>query len=121
MIKEFKEFINRGNVVDLAIAFIMGGSFSLIITSLVNDIVMPIVSLIFGGFDFSTLIIKINGATINIGLFIQNIVNFIIIAFIMFLLVRQINSRKKSEVSDDVLEIDPQVKLLEEIKDLLKK
>ena len=92
MLKEFKEFISRGNVVDLAIAVIIGGAFGAIVTSLVNDIIMPLVGVILGGVDFSSLSIQVGEAVILYGSFIQAIVNFVIIAFVLFLIVRGYNS-----------------------------
>jgi large conductance mechanosensitive channel len=102
-IQEFKEFISRGNVMDLAVAVIVGGAFSAIITSLVNDMVTPILSLITGGIDFSHLTIKLGeGATaaeFRYGNFIQAAINFLIISFMIFLLVKAIGTitRKKKE------------------------
>lgn len=96
--KEFTEFINRGNVMDLAVGIVVGSAFTAIVTSLVNDIIMPIVSLVGGGFDFTTLSVEVAGATIHYGNFIQNIVNFLIIAFVVFLIIKFINSlRDKAE------------------------
>ena len=76
MFKEFKEFISKGNVLDLAVGVIVGGAFGKIVTSLVDDIIMPIIGLIIGGIDFSGLSLKIGDATVKYGMFIQNIVNF---------------------------------------------
>lgn len=118
MLKEFKSFISRGNVIDLAVGVVMGGAFSAIVTSLVNDIIMPFVGVLIGGIDFSQMTLKINDATINYGLFIQNVVNFLIIALSIFIFIKFINKiahKKKEE------KIDPQIKLLEEIRDELKK
>lgn len=96
--KEFVDFINRGNVMDLAVGIVVGSAFTAIVTSLVNDIIMPIVSLVGGGFDFTTLSVEIAGATLHYGNFIQNIVNFLIIAFVVFLIIKFINSlREKAE------------------------
>lgn len=102
-IKEFKEFISRGNVMDMAVGVIIGGAFTAIVTSLVNDILMPVLSLITGGLDFTSLCIVLgegeNAATLNYGAFIAAIINFLLIAFVIFLLVKMINkfSRKKKE------------------------
>lgn len=97
-IKEFKEFISRGNVMDLAVGVVIGGAFSSIVTSLVNDIIMPVVGVIIGGVNFSDLYIQVNNffgsntaATIRYGNFIQNIVNFLIIAISIFLVIRVFN------------------------------
>ena len=81
MFKEFKKFISKGNVVDLAVGVIIGGAFGKIVSSLVNDILMPIIGVIIGGVDFSGLVLKIGDAKIAYGLFIQNVIDFIIIAF----------------------------------------
>lgn len=102
-IKEFKEFISRGNVMDMAVGVIIGGVFTAIVTSLVNDILMPVLSLVTGGLDFTSLCIVLgegeNAATLNYGAFIAAIINFLLIAFVIFLLVKMINnfSRKKKE------------------------
>jgi large conductance mechanosensitive channel len=95
MLKEFKEFAMRGNVMDLAIAVIIGGAFGKIIASLVNDVLMPLIGLLLGGLDFSGLAFKVGEASINYGLFIQSIVDFLIVAFVIFLLVRAMNRMKK--------------------------
>lgn len=96
--KEFIDFINRGNVMDLAVGIVVGSAFTAIVTSLVNDIIMPVVSLVGGGFDFTTLSVEVAGATICYGNFIQNIVNFLIIALVVFLMIKFINSlRDKAE------------------------
>jgi len=109
MLKEFRDFIARGNVVDLAVAVIIGGAFGAIVSSLVEDIIMPVASLVTGGIDFANWFIPLKGgtyatlqaaqeagvATINIGLFINAVITFLIVAFAMFLLVRSINRMKK--------------------------
>ena len=120
MIKEFKEFINRGNVIQLAVGVIIGGAMGKIVTSLVNDILMPIIGMIIGGVDFTTLSFTIDGASVNYGLFIQNIFDFIIIAICIFLFVKFTNKllRKKEEKTEAPV-ISDEVKLLTEIRDLL--
>jgi large conductance mechanosensitive channel len=95
MLKEFRDFAMRGNVMDLAIAVIIGGAFGKIITSLVNDILMPLIGLVLGGLDFSGLSFKVKDAVIGYGSFIQSIVDFAIVAFVIFMLVRTMNSMKK--------------------------
>ncbi|MBI4762380.1 MAG: large conductance mechanosensitive channel protein MscL [Chloroflexota bacterium] len=95
MLKEFKEFAMRGNVMDLAIAVIIGGAFGKIIASLVNDILMPLIGLLLGGLDFSGLAFKVGEASINYGLFLQTVVDFLIVAFVIFLLVRTMSKMKK--------------------------
>ncbi len=97
MFKEFKDFAMRGNVMDLAVAVIIGGAFGKIIASLVNDILMPLIGLLLGGLDFSGLALKVGEASINYGLFIQAVVDFLIVAFVIFLLVRTMNKMKKPE------------------------
>ncbi len=127
--KEFKEFISRGNVVDMAVGVIVGGAFSKIVSSLVNDIIMPLVGLILGGINFSTLttapITPVNGGepvAIAYGVFIQTIVDFIIIAFVIFVMVKLINKfrRKKEEAPKAPPEPSKEEVLLTEIRDLLK-
>lgn len=92
---EFKKFIARGNVMDMAIGIIIGGAFTAIVTSLVNDILMPVLSLLTGGFDFSALCIVLgegeNAATLNYGSFIAAIINFLLISVVIFILIRAIN------------------------------
>ncbi len=95
MIKEFKEFISRGNVVDLAVGVIVGGAFGKIVTSLVNDVLMPLIGIVLGGIDFSNLSITINKATITYGSFIQNVIDFLIVAFCVFIFVKFINNLSK--------------------------
>ena len=88
MWKDFKAFVLKGNVLDLAIAVVLGGAFGAIVTSLVNDIIMPLVGIILGGIDFAALSIQVGSATVLYGKFIQAIVNFLIIAFVIFLVMR---------------------------------
>jgi len=101
MLKEFKDFALRGNVMDLAVAVIIGGAFGKIIASLVNDVLMPLIGLVLGGLDFSSLSFKVKDAAINYGLFIQSIVDFAIVAFVIFMLVRAMNSMKKADPAAD--------------------
>jgi len=115
MLEEFKKFALRGNVVDLAVGFIMGSAFSSIVNSLVNDIIMPPIGLLLGRADFSNLFInlssthytslaqaKANGApTINYGLFINTVIQFLIVSFVLFLLIRQINRWTKPSVKTE--------------------
>lgn len=100
MLKEFKEFAMRGNIVDLAIGVIIGGAFNKIVSSLVNDIVMPLVGLLLGGINFSNLSFTIGEAVVKYGMFIQTVVDFLIVAFSIFLVVKMLNKwkqRKKQE------------------------
>ncbi len=101
MLKEFKDFAVRGNVMDLAVAVIIGGAFGKIITSLVNDILMPLIGLILGGLDFSNLAFTVGNAVVKYGAFIQAIVDFIIVAFVIFLLVRTINRLQAPETAPE--------------------
>ncbi|OOM76778.1 large conductance mechanosensitive channel protein MscL [Clostridium sp. BL-8] len=116
MFKEFKEFAMKGNIIDLAVGVIIGGAFSKIITSLVNDIIMPLVGLLIGKVDFSNLFFTLGKgnfktiqeakaagvATVNYGLFINNVIDFLIVAFSIFIAVRQVNKlfKKKEENSE---------------------
>ena len=96
MLKEFKKFISKGNVVDLAVGVIIGGAFGKIVSSLVNDILMPIIGILIGGIDFSSLSIKVGSAKITYGMFIQNIIDFLIIAFCVFIFVKIVNKISNS-------------------------
>ena len=142
--KEFGEFIKRGNVIDLAVAVIIGGAFSNIVTSLVNDIIMPVISLATGGIDFTNLFVSLNGqkyatlaeaheagaSVLAYGSFIQAIINFLIIAFVIFLVVKAMNKamdkvsklkKKEEEKKEEAPAKSDEVVLLEQIRDLLKK
>lgn len=126
MIKEFKEFISKGNVVDLAVGVIIGGAFGKIVTSLVNDVLMPVIGILLGGVDFSNLTLTVGSAKIAYGMFIQNIIDFLIIAFCVFMFVKVINklsNLKKKEVKEEVKKEpkDTELSLLKEIRDELKK
>lgn len=136
---EFKEFINKGSVMDLAVGVVVGSAFTTIVNSLVNDIIMPIVSLIAGGVDFTNLSIKIDNffgtgdqAVIAYGNFIQNIVNFLLIAFCVFLVVKAMNkmrekadklkaNKEKKEEQAEEEAADETLTILKEIRDSLKK
>ncbi|MFC6197577.1 large-conductance mechanosensitive channel protein MscL [Ponticaulis profundi] len=136
ILKEFKEFASRGNVVDLAVGFILGGAFSTIVKSLVNDVIMPPIGLILGGVDFSAMkyVMKdaVTGAdgavvepevAINYGLFINNVISFLILALILFFLIRTMN-KLKARWEDPASPEEPPAKprqevLLEEIRDAL--
>lgn len=103
MLKEFKEFALKGNIMDLAIGVVIGGAFQQIVTSLVQDIIMPCVSLFTGKVDFSDMVIRVGDTTIKYGNFITAIVNFLIIAFSIFLVVRYLNKLNKlKELGDDI-------------------
>jgi large conductance mechanosensitive channel len=122
MWKEFQEFINRGNVIDLAVAVIIGGAFGAIISSLVDDIIMPLVGVLLGGIDFTSLSVQVGEAEILYGNFIQATVNFLIIALTIFLVVRGYNSlqREQEEEPAEPPEPSAEEKLLTEIRDILK-
>lgn len=122
MLKEFKKFISKGNVLDLAVAVIIGGAFGKIIASFVNDIIMPIIGIILGGINFSELSAVVGSATISYGLFIQAIIDFLIIAICIFLFVKLINKRKKQIDAPPAPPPKPtnEELLLTEIRDLLK-
>ena len=96
MFKEFKEFIMRGNVLDLAVGVIIGGAFGKIVGSLVNDIIMPLIGVLLGGVNFSEQSAQIGNAVITWGVFVQSVIDFLIVAFIIFLVVRAANSMKKA-------------------------
>jgi large conductance mechanosensitive channel len=97
VLKEFREFAIRGNVMDLAVAVIIGGAFGKIITSLVDDILMPLIGLALGGIDFNGLAFTVGGAEVRWGAFVQSIVDFLLVAFVIFLLVRAMNRLKREE------------------------
>lgn len=122
MLKEFRDFALRGSVFDLAIAVVIGAAFTAIVNSLVNDIIMPLIGVLLGGLDFTTLMVTFGSASIAYGKFIQAIINFVIIAFVLFLLVRSVNrlQKKKEEAPPAPPEPSAEEKLLAEIRDLLK-
>jgi large conductance mechanosensitive channel len=128
VMKEFKEFAMRGNVVDLAIGIIIGAAFGKIVTSLVNDILMPPIGMILGGADFSHFAIVLRAATADVpevairyGVFLNAIIDFVIVAFAIFLLIKGINSLRKKEAAQPAAPPAPskEEKLLTEIRDLL--
>jgi large conductance mechanosensitive channel len=118
MLQEFKKFALKGNVLDLAVAVIIGAAFGKIVTSLVEDIIMPLIGLIMGGINFSHLSIKVGDAVVKYGVFIQTIIDFLIIAFSIFFVVRFFNRFKKQ--ADESPTVDNKEELLKEIRDLLK-
>lgn len=137
MLKEFKEFAMRGNVVDMAVGIIIGGAFGKIITSLVNDVIMPPIGMLVGNVDFSQLFVNLGdtayatlaeaqeagAATINYGVFLQTVFDFLIVAFAIFMVVKQMNRLKKKEVEAPAAPPKPtkDQELLTEIRDLLRK
>ena len=124
-IKEFKEFAMKGNVMDMAVGVIIGGAFGKIVSSLVDDVLMPAIGMVTGNVDFTKLVCKIgdgeNAAVLNYGTFIQNIIDFLIIAFCIFLMIKGMNKLiKKKEEEPAPAEPSNEEKLLGEIRDLLK-
>lgn len=122
-LKEFKEFISKGNIFDMAVGVIIGGAFGKIVTSLVDNIFMPLIGVIIGGHDFSSLTIQVKDAVIEYGVFIQNIVDFLIVALCMFFVIKIMARFKKKEESTPVASAEPseEILLLREIRDSLKK
>ncbi len=135
MASEFKDFISKGNVMDLAVGVIIGGAFGKIVDSLVNDIIMPIIGKIFGGLDFSNMYIPLNGQAMGLALveakkaggvlaygnFISIVINFIILAFVIFQMVKMVNKMKKEAPPAPPAPTPEDVVLLREIRDALKK
>ena len=137
MFKEFKEFAMRGNVVDMAVGIVIGAAFTSIVKSLVADILMPIVGLVTGGVDFSNIFITLKGGsfetlkaaqdagavTLNVGLFINAIISFLIVAFALFMVIKSMNELKRKQEEEPEEEPAPprEVQLLEEIRDALVK
>lgn len=124
----FKEFISKGNVVDMAVGVIIGGAFGKIVTSLVNDIIMPLIGLLIGGLDFSSLSWTVKDAKITYGAFIQTVVDFLIVAFCIFSVIRmferfknRLSKKEEATVEEEEVKKSDEVVLLEEIRDLLKK
>lgn len=122
IVKEFKEFAMRGNVVDMAVGVIIGGAFGKIVSSLVDDVIMPIIGMITGGVDFTGLKATIGESSITYGNFIQNVVDFLIIALCIFLMIKGLNkiSKKKEEKPAEPPAPSKEEILLTEIRDLLK-
>lgn len=121
MWSEFKKFAMKGNVIDLAVGVVIGGAFGKIVSSLVADIIMPLVGLLLGGINFSGLSFPVGDDVIKYGLFIQSVVDFFIIAFSIFMVIRFLNRfKKKEEEAEAVVEVDKKEELLTEIRDLLR-
>lgn len=128
---EFKEFVSKGNVIDLAVGVVIGGAFGKIVSSLVDNIIMPLVGLIIGGVDFSSLSVTVKGASIKYGLFIQNVVDFLIVALCIFIFIKAINSldkkvkskikKEEEKKKEETTKPTKEEELLTEIRDLLKK
>ncbi|HEX5045928.1 MAG TPA: large conductance mechanosensitive channel protein MscL [Gammaproteobacteria bacterium] len=134
MLKEFKEFAMRGNVIDMAVGIIIGAAFGKIVTSLVNDVVMPPIGMLLGSMDFSGLFLNLSGthyatlaeaqaanaAVVKYGVFINNVLDFLIVAFVIFMLVRTINQFKRKQEAAPPPAPPAEVQLLTEIRDTLK-
>lgn len=122
MWKEFKEFAIKGNVIDLAVAFILGAAFTAIVTSLVNDIFMPFLGILIGGIDFSTLAVSVLGVKVMYGNFLQEVVKFFLVAFALFMMVKVLNRLKREKAVEETPEpeLSREEQLLSEIRDLLK-
>lgn len=119
LIKEFKDFIARGNVIDLAVGVVIGSAFGKIVSSLVDNILMPLIGIILGGIDFTSLTAKVGDATIAYGIFIQNVIDFLIIALCIFLIVKVMNKFIKKQ--EEAPAVNEELETLKEIRDLLKK
>lgn len=128
-LKEFKEFAMKGNVVDLAVAVIIGGAFGKIVSSLVNDIVMPLLGVILGGNNLSSLNFRVGTAVVTYGAFLQNVIDFLIIALVIFVAIKALKklenlnplSKKEAKAKEDAPKAPTEAELLIEIRDLLAK
>ena len=122
-LKEFREFAIKGNVIDLAVGVIIGTAFGKIVASLVADLLMPVLGILVGGIHYEDLVLEVGGAQITYGRFLQNVIDFVIIAFVIFMMIKAINRfRRKAESEPQAAPPPPrEVLLLEEIRDLLKK
>jgi len=122
LVQEFKTFAMKGNVVDMAVGIIIGAAFGKIVTSLVSDVLMPPIGLLVGGLDFSNLSIALtSGVVIKYGLFINTVIDFVIVAFAIFMMIKALNRLRKKEEEKSVAAPKEEVLLLTEIRDLLKK
>ena len=123
LFKEFTAFISKGNVLDLAVGVVIGGAFGKIVSSLVDDIIMPLVGMIIGGIDFTSLTLTVGDAKLTYGNFVQNVIDFLIVAACIFVFIKLIGKmkHKKEEAPAEPPKKDEQIVLLEEIRDLLKK
>ena len=120
-VSEFKEFISRGNVLDMAVGVVIGGAFTAIVTALVDNIITPLIGILVGGLDFTGLSVKVGEATIGYGAFIQAVINFLLISFVIFCVIRSFNklAKKKEEEPEAPPAPAEDVVLLREIRDLL--
>lgn len=121
-IDEFKAFAMKGNVVDLAVAVVIGAAFGKIVSSLVDNIIMPLVGILLGGINFGNLMINVGNATVTYGVFLQSVVDFVIIAFVIFLVIKAINKASgPEEPAEDAPAPTPEdIQLLREIRDSLR-
>lgn len=119
LIKEFKDFIARGNVIDLAVGVVIGSAFGKIVSSLVDNILMPLIGIIIGGIDFTSLTATVGDAKIAYGIFIQNVIDFLIVALCIFLIVKVMNKFMKKK--EEAPAVNEELETLKEIRDLLKK
>lgn len=119
LLKEFRDFAMKGNVLDLAVGVVIGSAFGKIVSSLVSDILMPVIGLILGKVDFSTLAVTIGSSRIAYGMFLQSVVDFVIVAFCIFMLIKQANRFKKPAPAP-ILETPADIRLLTEIRDALR-
>ncbi|WP_040226172.1 large conductance mechanosensitive channel protein MscL [Bhargavaea cecembensis] len=121
MWKDFKEFAFKGNVMDLAVAVVIGAAFGKIVSSLVENIITPLIGILVGGIDFTGLMFKVGGAKVTYGVFLQNVFDFLIIAFAIFMVLRVLTKLKREKAEEEKEEVvDPKEELLREIRDLLK-
>ncbi len=120
MVKEFKKFISKGNIVDMAVGVIIGSAFGKIVSSLVDNVLMPFIGILLGGINLTSLTLKIKDATISYGIFLQSIVDFFIIAVSIFIMVKVINKFDRKKKVEEKPVKKEEIILLEEIRDLLK-
>lgn len=120
-VSEFKEFISRGNVLDMAVGVVIGGAFTAIVTALVDNIITPLIGVLVGGLDFTGLSVKVGEATVGYGAFIQAVINFLLISFVIFCVIRSFNKLAKKKEEEPAAPPAPaeDVVLLREIRDLL--
>jgi large conductance mechanosensitive channel len=120
MWQEFKKFAVKGNVIDLAVAVIIGAAFGKIVKSLVDDIIMPFLGILLGGISFTNLKVTVGEAVITYGVFLQNVVDFFLIAFVIFFIIRLYKKMERKEEVKAEVKVDQKEELLKEIRDLLK-
>lgn len=126
MLKEFKEFISKGNVMDMAVGIIIGGAFTAIVTALVDNILMPVIGVITGGHSVEDMSVTVGNATIGYGAFLQAVIDFLLVAFVLFMIIRSMNKakaamiKKEEEAPAEPEPVPEDIALLTEIRDLLK-